>query len=239
MSENTNASQGLEYHFDIVFCIDVSIKTSVEIESVKEFVLHLPTELIRLHEWKGKRLGNLRVRFILFPDVSGNHSHEFSHFLSLNSDGGSKRFQTFVQSLRLTKQQSDTEKSLHALFNALRSNWTQLGERQRHVVIMITNLGHLNKVGDLTSSEHRNSHEIDALLNEMTDYWHGATPKPGTRKAKLNQVAQRLILLAPDMYPWPTIGDSWAQSLFLPSQAGEGLSEVELQTIVDALSNDV
>jgi len=239
MSENTNASQGLAYNIDIVFCIDVSSLSSAELKSLNDFVLRFPTDLVRRHESQGKNLQNVRVRFVLFPDASANHSHEFSHFLSLNSEKGSERFQTFVQSLRLTKHQTDTKKSLRALFDALHSDWTQLGERQRHIIVLTTGVGLHGEIENIRSSDQKTFQEIDTLLNEMTDYWDGAMMKPGTRKAKLNQVARRLVLIAPDIYPWPTIGDSWAQTLFLPSKAGEGLSEVEYDTILEVIQNSV
>ena len=47
------------------------------------------------------------------------------------------------------------------------------------------------------------------------------------------------MLFAPDMYPWPTIGDNWSQTVFLPSKAGEGLAEVEYDTILEVLANSV
>jgi hypothetical protein len=239
MPENTNASQGLAYNIDIVFCIDVSSLSSAELKSLKDFVLRFPTDLVRRHESQGKNLQNVRVRFVLFPDVSANHSHEFSHFLSLNSEKGSERFQAFVQSLRLTKHQTDTKKSLRALFDALHSDWTQLGERQRHIIVLTTGVGLHGEIENIRSSDQKTFQEIDTLLNEMTDYWEGTTSNSRPTGAKLGQAARRLILFAPDVYPWQMLADTWAQALWLPTRNLSEFTPIELETVVEVLSNGV
>jgi hypothetical protein len=239
MSENTNASQGLEYNIDIVFCIDLSSGSSAELESLKDFVLRFPTDLIRRHESQGKNLRNIRVRFILFPDVSANHSHEFSYFLSLSSDKRSKQFQRFVQNLRSNKRQADAKEALHSLSNALHSDWTHHGERQRHIIVLATRVGLHEEFADVRSSDQKRFHEIDTLLKEITDYWEGTTSNSRPRGAKLGQAARRLILFAPDVYPWQMLADTWAQALWLPTRNLSEFTPIELETVVEVLSNGV
>jgi len=36
------------------------------------------------------------------------------------------------------------------------------------------------------------------------------------------------------MYPWNVIGDAWGNTVWLPSQAGASLDEVEFQTIIES-----
>jgi hypothetical protein len=49
--------------------------------------------------------------------------------------------------------------------------------------------------------------------------------------------ARRLHVFAPDTYPWNVIADSWGQTVWLPSQAGKGLEEIEFETILGCVIN--
>jgi hypothetical protein len=239
MSENTKKNRGLGYNIDIVFCLDLSSTSAAELGNIKDFVLHFPTDLIHRHENVGKQLGNTRVRFILFPSVYSKLSHKFSHFQSLSSEKGSRRFQAFVQNLHVTDQQTDTKKSLRALSDALHSNWTQRGDRQRHIVVMATGLGHHDKFEGLRSSDQKNFPEIDSLIDELTNHWDGSATNYRPRKAKLGRGARRLVLFAPDTHPWQILGDTWAQALWLPTSTMSEITREEFQTFAEVLSNGV
>jgi hypothetical protein len=48
-----------------------------------------------------------------------------------------------------------------------------------------------------------------------------------------------LIIFGPDAYPWNTISDAWGQTVYLPSQAGEGLELANCSTMIETLANSV
>jgi hypothetical protein len=93
-----------------------------------------------------------------------------------------------------------------------------------------------DRIGDVPSAF---ASQIPSSIDKITDGWEGGGQSASGVATTLRQPARRLVLFAPDMYPWPTIGDSWDQTLFLPSKAGEGLAEVEYQTILEVLANSV
>ena len=47
--------------------------------------------------------------------------------------------------------------------------------------------------------------------------------------------AKRLLLYAPDVYPWNVISANWDNVLHFPSKAGAGLNEIQFGQIVDAI----
>jgi hypothetical protein len=55
----------------------------------------------------------------------------------------------------------------------------------------------------------------------------------------MEQSARRLVLYAPDSTGWTEISDSWSQVIHFTSQAGKGLKEFDLDTILDALANSI
>ena len=75
--------------------------------------------------------------------------------------------------------------------------------------------------------------QVPASLDELTARWDGSSP------GRLKKFARRLILFAPDSYPWNVLGDAWGQTVWLPSQAGAGLEELEFDCIRSALVNQI
>ena len=136
----------------------------------------------------------------------------------------------------IEKQRSIQRSGLEALAVAMASDWIQEGDRQRHMIVMFTDASaHRleNRVGELPDTF---AAQVPSSLSELTDIWEGGGQSASGVATTLKQPARRLVLFAPDMYPWPTIGDNWAQTVFLPSKAGE---EVEYNTILEVLANSV
>ena len=61
----------------------------------------------------------------------------------------------------------------------------------------------------------------------------------GNQSVRLLKSARRLLIFGPDAYPWNIIGDAWGQTVWLPSQAGKGLEDVEYATILDTIVNSI
>jgi len=55
----------------------------------------------------------------------------------------------------------------------------------------------------------------------------------------MERSARRLVMYTPDSVGWTEISDSWSQVVHFTSQAGKGLREFEMDTILDALANSI
>lgn len=47
------------------------------------------------------------------------------------------------------------------------------------------------------------------------------------------------LMFAPDAEYWNTISDNWDNTIHFPSEAGNGLSEIDYHQIIDAISNTI
>jgi hypothetical protein len=68
----------------------------------------------------------------------------------------------------------------------------------------------------------------------MKKQW-GVSSDPGV----MNTQARRLVLFAPDAKPWNEIGERWENVSWLISQAGEGCSDSEFDTILKQIAKSV
>ena len=227
-------SQGLQYHIDIVFCIDVTGSMSPVIDLVKEKVRKFPHDLKDELAKKDKVVDTLRIRVIAFRDFAADaDAMQASEFFTVEPGSDLAKFESFVNGLSASGGGDEPESALEALSIALSSNWTHEGDRQRHVIIMFTDASAHKleaRVGELSGAF---KDQVVASLDDLTDRWDGG------QTVRLKKAARRLLIFAPDAYPWNIIGDAWGQTVWLPSQAGKGLEEVEYGTILQGLTNEI
>lgn len=209
-----------EYHLhfaiDIVFCIDVTKGMDNVLEKLPTFLSLVP-EFINQELLKVDRVTNqIRMRVVAFGD-SQAHAQiiNASQFYTVLPATNSSALTAFVSGLRIMGEGDTPNSALEALDEAMKSDWVQeegkSGERLRHVIVLLTD-GSINTVG-----------EYSRELTELEKRW-------GTDShddhAVMHPVRKHLILVAPDIHPWPTIGDGWAKTAWLPVKVGEGLAEI-------------
>ena len=232
-------SQGVSYKIDIVFCVDVTGSMQPFIESVKEHILSIPGELLFKLSVKGKTANQIRVRVVAFGDCkTDTNAINASPFFTVLPAGQNSEFDYFVSALRANGS-GEPKSGLEALSVAMCSDWVLDGDRQRHIVVMFTDASAHpleDRVGEVPAAF---ASQIPSSIDKLTDGWEGGGQSASGFATTIRQPARRLVLFAPDMYPWPAIGDSWQQTVFLPSKAGDGLAEVEYDTILEVLANSV
>jgi hypothetical protein len=232
-------SQGLTYHIDVAFCIDVTGSMSPVIGLVKENTRKFADDLTRKLKEKDKVATQIRARVIAFGDcnVDPNPINASSFYTLLPAEQTSE-FSNFVSGLTAAGGGDEPESGLEALAVAMGSEWIQDGDRQRHIIVMFTDASAHpleSRVGTVPSAF---ASLVPSSISNLTDGWEGGQQEGGV-STKLKQAARRLLLFAPDVDPWNAIGDAWTQTVFLPSNAGDGLSEVEYETILEVVANSV
>ena len=225
----------LRYHIDIVLCIDCSGSMSSVIESLKNDICNIPKDLNRALDQKSKELHELRIRIVAFRDLNDDlNAIKASTFFVVEPQRDTTDFELFLNQLSVGGgDQDEPESGLEALAIALDSDWTDKGDRQRHLVVMFTDASaHKleDRIGAIPSAF---TEVVPADINGLTDNWDGG------QAVKLKKAARRLIIFGPDAYPWNEISDAWGQTVYLPSQAGKGLEDVEYSTILDTVANSV
>jgi hypothetical protein len=138
-------------------------------------------------------------------------------------------FKDFVNEISADGGGDEPENGLEALDFAVRSDWTKESTKRRHVIVVFTDASAhpLEKSGKPAGYPSGMAKDI----NELTDRWEG--------DEYVGASAKRLLIFAPDAEPWTAIHKSWTNTIYLPSAAGHGLSEVDYSQILDVIANSV
>lgn len=223
--------QGLSYHVDIVLCIDATGSMSPIIDKVKENALKFYDDLSVQMRQKSKHIDKLRVKVIAFRDyyVDGDMAMQISPFFTLPEEKAD--FQTFVSRIQADGGGDEPENGLEALALAIQSDWSKEGDKRRQIIVLWTDAStHPLELKADSKPQNYPIAQIPKNFDELTDLWDGQT---------MNRAAKRLILYSPDAYAWTDIANHWENTIQYPSKAGEGLSEIDYQTILDAIANSV
>ena len=226
-------STSLKYAVDIVFCIDVTGSMYPVMNQVKEGALTFHKRLEESMSEKDKAISKLRLRVVAYRDFRDNPSNaiEESPFFNIPDQVGD--FESFVRQLKPGGGGDEPESGLEALAVALNSNWERGLDRRRHIVALFTDASaHPLGVGNDASTYPQ---AAPASIDDLMEMWGYG----GSQSASMENAAKRLLLFAPDTTPWNMIAADWNNTVYLPSRAGEGLEEYELNEIIDTIVNSI
>jgi hypothetical protein len=235
MASMDDYSGGFRYAVDIVFCIDVTGSMTPVIDAVKNNVRSFHDLLRSAMAEKSKSISQLRVRVIAFRDFADNASDaiEMTDFLMLPEQGS--EFEMFVRKLRANGGGDEPESGLEALAVAISSPWERGLDRRRHVIAMFTDAS-AHPLGDPAARRASTyPQSTPATVDELFERWGYVS----SQEATMENAAKRLLLFAPDTLPWNVIAADWNNTIFLPSKAGDGLEEIEMEEIINAIANSI
>ena len=226
-------SAQLGYAVDLVFVIDITGSMTPVLDQVKAGALGFHDHLLGVMGAKGKYVTSLRLRVVAYRDYLDNASDGLFHtpFMTLPDD--QHLFDNYVAGLHADGGGDEPESGLEGLAVACLSDWERGLDRRRHVIVLFSDASahpleaaHLRPVPGYPAG-------LPATFDELTDMWddpHGSV---------MEFAAKRLLLYAPDVYPWNVISASWENVLHFPSKAGAGLNELQFGQIVDAIAGAV
>jgi hypothetical protein len=178
---------------------------------------------------KHKTVNQLRVRVIAFGDVYADKEQWLlaSEFFKLPADAST--FNSFVDQIAAEGGGDGPESGLEAVSLAIKSNWTSEGHRREHVVVVWTDASahRLEKRADTGADA---AGGLPKSIDELKDLWDGQS---------IGQTAKRMVIFAPEAYPWSDIRMHWDQVWLLPTRAGAGMKEHEYDEILHVLSESI
>ncbi|HET6483597.1 MAG TPA: vWA domain-containing protein [Actinoplanes sp.] len=226
-------SISLKYAVDIVFCIDVTGSMYPVLDQVKEGALTFHKRLEDSMAAKDKAISKLRLRVVAYRDFADKPSNALEQSAFFTMPGQAGEFESFVSRLRAGDGGDEPESGLEALAVALHSDWERGLDRRRHIVALFTDASaHPLGTG---SSAATYPQAAPATIDDLLEVWGYG----GGQSAAMENAAKRLLLFAPDTTPWNEIAADWNNTIYVPSRAGEGLSEIEFTEIIDAISNSI
>ena len=225
---NTNSS--LNYHVDIVMCIDATGSMAPVINEVKENAKTFYGQFVAAMEEKEKKVQQLRIKVIVFRDYGVDSQPMVeSKFFVLGDDQGNEtdEFYSFVDAIEATGGGDIPEHSLEALALAIKSDWVKTGNVRRHVIMMFT---------DANAVELGTSKDLPGYPAGMPNSFAELGELWEAQEMELR--AKRLLLFTPDCEPWTNMID-WNNTFHSASRAGAGLSDIEMKTCIHMLVNSI
>ena len=217
------------YTVDIVLCIDATGSMSPVINNVKEGALRFYGDLLKSMEKKGKSIHELRTRVIVYRDFAADGSKAFETSVFFKLPGEQDKFADFVRKIEAEGGGDEPEHGLEAIDVAIRSEWNRSGDRSRQIIVLWTDASAhpLGSGGGFSNYPTG----IASSFDELTDRWEGGE--------YLKDAAKRIILYAPETFPWNQISENWSNAIHYTSRAGAGLSEVDYGAIIEAIANSI
>ena len=162
------AGQGLKYNVDIVMCIDCTGSMGDLLDTVKNNALKFYSDLCKRCEEKGKEISELRIRAIAFRDFGCDRDAAVADTGFLNIPDEESDFKNFVSGLHPAGGGDEPENGLEALAMAIDSDWTNGGDKRRHVVVVWTDAStHPLGVGSENPTYPQN---MPSDFDELTDW---------------------------------------------------------------------
>ena len=226
------SGQGLKYNVDIVMCIDCTGSMGSLLDTVKSKALHFYSDLRKRCEEKGKDVSEIRIRTIAFRDFSADGKDAIADTGFLNIPAQEAEFNSFIRDLRPIGGGDEPENGLEAVAMAINSDWTSGGDKRRHVVVVWSDSS-THPLGLEKSKTEYYPQNMPSTCDELTDLWEDE------QSGKMNKSAKRIIIFAPDASAWTEIGLNWSNAIHHPAKAGEGLSDVDYDTILLSIVNTI
>jgi hypothetical protein len=228
-------NNNLKYAVDIVLCIDATLSMGPTLTNVKHSALTFPNRLAQEMAAKGRGISSLRLKVIAFRDYADRADDAMSESPFFRVPQDLAEFEKTVRELQPAGGGDLPESGLEALALAVGSDWESGLDRRRHVIVMFTDAP-AHQLGDTRhTSVATYPRSMPSSLEELFAQWGSGQ----SRGALIENSAKRLLMFAPETYPWTDIADDWNNTIFFPSEAGEGLEEWEMNEIIATIANSL
>ena len=232
----------LKYNVDLVFCIDCTESMDNVLNIIKRQALSFHGDLLGKMRQKQKNVDELRVRVVAFRDYAayarerkkklpGNEPMLVTDFFRLPEEAG--KLELAVRSLQPRGGGDDPEDGLEALAYAIRSPWDRSPDAKHRQVIVLWTDAQPHELGFGKDSP-RYPRGMARNLAELTAWW-GTDFAPGY----CDPESRRMVLFAPEEGAWKFLSEQWDNVIHFPSRAGNGLSELDYETILNCLSQSI
>ncbi|MER5260669.1 vWA domain-containing protein [Actinosynnema sp. NPDC002837] len=232
---NERANGNLQYAVDIVLCIDATMSMNGTLEKVKESALSFHERLASAMEEKGRSISQLRLKVIAFRDFGDRADDAIDETQFLTFPEGAVEFERFVRGLTARGGGDIPESGLEALALAIQSPWERGLDRRRHVIVLFTDAPAHPLGSPAQTRAETYPQSVPGSMDELFSQWGF----PQSQTAVMENSAKRLLLFAPETEPWEDIVEDWNNTLFFPSNAGEGLEEWEMDEIINTIAHSL
>lgn len=205
----------IETNVDIVFVIDVTKSMERMIDIIQTAAISFLDEFFEKMNSMKRRVENLRVKVISFRDFyyDGNHAYNESKFFTMPNE--KMDLKEYLNEIYADGGGDDPESGLEAFAMAMKSDFVQKGEKKRHIIILFTDAAAhpFEDYDKLTAEAARKGYKptiypenMPKDIYELYNVWEGNTEDFSKEVTTLDKTGRRLVLFAPNEYPWADMG---------------------------------
>lgn len=231
-------SEYVQYQVDLVICIDVTASMNDLLEGTKRDALGFPERLEREANAKRKSVRDLRVKVIPFRDLGSEGSEAIWSSPWFELPRQLTDFGIFVNNLSARGGDDEPESALEAFWFAMNSSWRERGSKRRSIVLLMTDAS-AHPLGTHYYELEQQAFPTPKDFYELKKRWGCEGEQKESIFGGDNFNSRRLVLLAPDCMPWNDIGEQFERTLWVPTEAGAGLSELEWDEICKRIIESV
>lgn len=244
------AGEGIDTNVDIVFVIDATRSMQTTIDMVKASALSFHENLNECLRSAGRIIKNLRIKVIWFRDFyyDGQYAYGESKFFNLPDE--QEEFHAFVSEINEAGGGDPPETSLEALTLALRSDFVQDGEKRRHIIVLFTDAeahpfeDHDKLVAEAAKRGCKPEMYPENMPKDLAEFYNAWQGNPDEQEAlgsngqesKLDPTGRRLVLFAPNAYPWSDMEVELEYTIRKPIEAGEGGAELDMGEVYSMIA---
>ncbi len=220
-----------ETNVDIVLCLDLTGSMGPVIEKSKMLGRDLVGQINEGLRKKNRRVDSLRFKVCGFRDYyCDDEPMVESEFFELPAQ--ESRFYAYLNHLQATGGGDAPENGLEALYKAFTSDWMTRGAKRRHIVLLMTDTGPHPLDHPKRDSTPGYPQEMPRSLEELGAVWDDG-------QGRLGSTERRMAIFAPHDKVWDEINETWPLVHHTPCRAGDGLSDVDMQVVVNWIANSI
>jgi hypothetical protein len=222
------------YAVDIVFCIDCTGSMGPYLDSVKRTARQFEGLLRAKMAEKDKGIRQLRVRIIEYRDLGeeGPDRAIVTHpFFKLPEQA--TEFDQLVASLVACGGGDEPESALEAIAVAIRSPWERGLDKRRHILVVCTDAS-AHPLGRFKPPSFLSNVAMPTTLEELQALWGDDVDE-----GEMEFAAKRLLIFAPDMYPWGEMTSRFENCVYVPSVAEAGMQESDQDMVLGLIAGSV
>ena len=229
---------------DIVFVIDATESMQPLIDTVKNLTLKFHEVLTEACKEAKKPIQNLRTKVIVFRDyyIDDKDAMLESKFFLLPEETGA--FYDFIGNIHEGGGGDEPESGLEALALAIRPrDFVAEGEKRRHVIVLFSDASAHPLEQQLDGVPSNYPPHMPKNLQELQQAWGDVEYPLAAERIRaiggvMDPITKRLVLFTPDVKPWTDIS-SFSEVTLIPIDRGNGGSDVNAESILDAIIHSV
>lgn len=245
-----SSEEGIDTNVDIVFVIDATRSMQTTIDMVKTSALSFHKDLNACLKNVGRIVKNLRIKVVWFRDFyyDGWFAYGESKFFELPEE--QEDFHDFVTDINEAGGGDEPESALEALTLAMRSDFVQEGNKKRHIIVLFTDAeAHAFEDYDRLVEEAAKKgckpelypKDMPKDLSEFYNAWQGNSMSQDAlgsdgETTKLDSTGRRLVLFAPNAYPWTDMEVELENTIRKPIEAREGGAELDMSEVYSMIA---